>query len=102
VRDHNGQQLAYVYFEDEPGRRSAAKLRSRQAVLPTDRGGVPMGLLIKINAGMVVMLIIDPGGDEVRRQRTEAAGAIAANTPYLSACSDHFQRTNLTRYNALS
>jgi hypothetical protein len=29
VRDHNGQQLAYVYFEDEPGRRSATKLLSR-------------------------------------------------------------------------
>jgi hypothetical protein len=26
VRDHDGQQLAYVYFEEEPGRRSAAKL----------------------------------------------------------------------------
>jgi hypothetical protein len=25
VRDHNGQQLTYVYFEDE-GRRSAAQL----------------------------------------------------------------------------
>jgi hypothetical protein len=23
-RDHNGQKLAFVYFEDEPGRRSAA------------------------------------------------------------------------------
>jgi hypothetical protein len=29
VRDANGQQLAYVYFEDEPGSRSAAKLLSR-------------------------------------------------------------------------
>ncbi len=29
VRDHNGQQLAYVYFENEPGRRSAAKLLTR-------------------------------------------------------------------------
>jgi hypothetical protein len=29
VRDHNGQQLAYVYFEEEPGRRSSAKLLSK-------------------------------------------------------------------------
>ena len=29
VRDHNGQQLAYV-LEDEPGRRSAAKLLSKR------------------------------------------------------------------------
>jgi len=29
VRDHNGQALAYVYFEEEPGRRSAAKLLTK-------------------------------------------------------------------------
>jgi hypothetical protein len=29
VRDHSGQQLAYVYFEDEPARQSAAKLLSK-------------------------------------------------------------------------
>jgi hypothetical protein len=29
VKDSAGQQLAYVYFEDEPGRRSAAKLLSK-------------------------------------------------------------------------
>jgi hypothetical protein len=31
VCDANGQALAYVYFEDEPGRRSAAKLRKDEA-----------------------------------------------------------------------
>ena len=29
VRDANGQALAYVYFEEEPGRRAAAKLLTR-------------------------------------------------------------------------
>jgi hypothetical protein len=29
ARDHNGQALAYVYFEEEPGRRAAAKLLAR-------------------------------------------------------------------------
>jgi hypothetical protein len=29
VRDHKGRQLAYVYFEEEQGRRSAAKLLER-------------------------------------------------------------------------
>ncbi|MFZ2079406.1 MAG: hypothetical protein WAV38_22705 [Xanthobacteraceae bacterium] len=29
MRDHNGQKLAYVYFEDEPGRGSAAKLLTK-------------------------------------------------------------------------
>jgi hypothetical protein len=29
VRDHNGQALAYVYYEQEPGRRAAARLMTR-------------------------------------------------------------------------
>jgi endo-1,4-beta-D-glucanase Y len=29
VRDPDGQQLAYVYYESEPGRRSAAKLLTK-------------------------------------------------------------------------
>jgi hypothetical protein len=30
VIDSAGQKLAYVYFEDEPGRRSVAKLLSKR------------------------------------------------------------------------
>ena len=29
VRDHDGQQLAYVYYEEESGRRSAAMLLTK-------------------------------------------------------------------------
>jgi hypothetical protein len=29
VLDHNAQALAYVYYEEEPGRRSAARLLTR-------------------------------------------------------------------------
>jgi hypothetical protein len=29
VKDRGGQKLAYVYYEDEPGRRSSAKLLTK-------------------------------------------------------------------------
>jgi hypothetical protein len=29
IRDHNGQALSYVHYENEPGRRAAAELLTR-------------------------------------------------------------------------
>jgi len=37
VRDANAQALAYVYFEEEPGRGAAAKLLTRPGAATTDR-----------------------------------------------------------------
>jgi hypothetical protein len=34
VRDHSGQALAYLYYENEPERRSAAKLLIRDDARP--------------------------------------------------------------------
>jgi hypothetical protein len=38
VRDHNGKALAYVYFEDEPGRRAAADLPTKDEARSNMRG----------------------------------------------------------------
>jgi hypothetical protein len=40
VKDGTGQKLAYVYFEEEPGRRSTAKLLTRDEAAGATLGGI--------------------------------------------------------------
>jgi hypothetical protein len=51
VRDNNGQALAYVYFETEPGRRTAAKLLTRDEArrIAANIAKLP-GLLLRENS----------------------------------------------------
>jgi len=46
VRDADGQQLAYVYYESEPGRRSAAKLLSEDEARRIVANGAKLGTAI--------------------------------------------------------
>jgi len=59
VRDSNGQQLAYVHFEEEPGRRSAAKLLTKDEArrIAANLANLPK-LLLK-PAGQNVMQVTD-------------------------------------------
>ena len=50
VKDSAGQKLAYVYFEDEPGLRSAAKLLSKDEAREVKRRP-PFGDLLSWDSG---------------------------------------------------
>jgi hypothetical protein len=64
VRDHNGQALAYVYYEDEPGRRGAAHLLTRDEARGASPPTSPLSEMLRRT-------------DEARRP-SPAAPAVAA------------------------
>jgi hypothetical protein len=55
VRDHNGQALTYVYFEEEPGRRAAAKLLTRDGA----QDHRPAGALMSRTMFAVVVVLLN-------------------------------------------
>jgi hypothetical protein len=77
VKDHNGHALAYVYFENEPGRRAAANLLNKgearriavniaklpgRAVQPDDDDRTtPLGLFSTANAFLRSAMALDDG-----------------------------------------
>jgi site-specific recombinase XerD len=82
VRDHNGQALAFVYCEDDPGRRDAAKLLAR--------AGAEAKIGFKVHPHML------------QHACAYTLANKGINTRTLQACLGHHSINSTTRYAALA
>jgi len=90
VRDHSRQAMAYVYFEEEPGRRSAAKLLTCDEArrIAANIAKLPGEPLLRLSQNRVLVEkgpgLRNPGApDWVRRISSRSSGA---SLTYKSFC----------------
>jgi hypothetical protein len=70
VRDHSGQTLAYVYFEDEPGRRSLAKLLTKDEARRIVANAAKLPAVLNSICNLATYAIASPRGlpfDKLRK-----------------------------------